>query len=132
MVLVWLAIDVLLLIGFLSAGVLVERSINRRADRAISRLNDCEDNRFTTWVRSLALGNPLLLAVILRCPTFLCYSIVGVLAFVILPFPLSAEFAVAYLLFLLFFYFIFWLSNVADKAKELRRKVLESTQTTGD
>lgn len=130
MVIVGLVIDILLIIGFVTAGFLTERAINRRADAAITRLDDNADDRISIWARSLALGNPRLLAVILSCPTWLCLSFVEVLVLLILPFPLPVESNVSYLLFLLFSNLLWWLPNVPGKAKEIRRKVVKSTQTT--
>jgi len=130
-VIVWLVIDFLLVFGFVTAGFLVEGAINQRADAVITGIGDSVDNLFSTWVQTTQKKHLTLLAVILRLPIFLCYSLVSVLVFLILPFPLPAEFTVPFLLFLLFIYSLFWIPAVADRAKELRRKAVESMQTRG-
>ena len=128
-VIVWLVIEFLLAIGFVIAGVLVEGVINGRADAAIIRIDNGADNRFSTWVRTTQIQHSTLLAVILRLPVLLCYSFASVLVFLIPPFPLPAEDAVPFLLYLLFVFSLFWIPAVNDRAKELRRKDVESMQT---
>jgi hypothetical protein len=130
MVMFWLGIDFLLLIGFVTLGFYTERNINRRAKVAITRPEGSADDRFTIWVRSLWLGDPRMLAIILGSPIYLSLSLVTVITLLILPFPLPTEIAVSLVLFLLFFDVIWWLSHVYDKAKELRKKSAVSTQAT--
>jgi hypothetical protein len=135
MVLARLVAGSLLLIGLLIVGILIERTINRRADAAFSSSEDYDNDRFATWVRSLALGNPRLLAVILGSPTQLCYIIdVVLLVFFVLPIPQPQPVEVigTFLFLMLFAPSLFWLSNVIDRAKGLRKEADKLKQKASD
>jgi hypothetical protein len=133
MVLAWLVAGSLFLIGFMIAAILVERTINRRADAAFSSSEDYGNDRFATWVRSLALGNPRLLAVILRSPVQVCY-IISIVTFVllILPIPQPVDVIGTFLLLTLFAPLPLWLSNVIDKVSEIRKKADKLKQKISD
>jgi hypothetical protein len=135
MVLAWLVAGSLFLIGFMIAAILVERTINRRADAAFSSSEDYGNDRFATWVRSLALGNPRLLAVILRSPVQVCY-IISIVTFVLLilpiPQPQPVDVIGTFLLLTLFAPLPLWLSNVIDKVSEIRKKADKLKQKISD